>query len=227
MTTAFRTTALAVAMAAFSCGALADPVVLNFDALGKAAVEANAPIRVQEVDGFFFTGAYAYDTRMLTSKDPEPVGGQSGGYLLNSGRDAKTANIVISLTDPNAAVARGNGADSKFAGQYFESISFSLFSSSDPTVSYTTAKGVLVTTELTKGSTMLLWSFNNALKDIADSDQVTSLVFSAGGGYLGLDDMKITLTDGGNPGGNVPEPASYALVGLALLAAGSASRRRA
>ena len=72
---------------------------------------------------------------------------------------------------------------------------------------------------------MLLWSFGNVLKDISPSDQVTSLVFSAGGDFIGLDDLKITLTDGGNPGGNVPEPASYALVGLALLAAGSASRR--
>ena len=225
MTSAFRTTALAAALAAFSCGALADAVVLDFTSLGQQAFEAKAPIRVQEVDGFFFTGAYAYDTRMLTAKDPEPSGGKGGGYLLNSGRDSKTGDIVISLKDPKAAIAKGANAADKFANQFFESISFSLFSSGAPIVSYTTAKGGLVTAELTHGSSMLLWSFGNVLKDISPSDQVTSLVFSAGGDFIGLDDLKITLTDGGNPGGNVPEPASYALVGLALLAAGSASRR--
>ena len=230
MTSAFRTTALAAALAAFSCGALAVPVVLDFEALGKQAVEANAPISVGAVDGFYFQGAYAYNTSMLSGNDPMPAGDNAGGYLVNRGRDFKTNDIVISLQKPQEVAAKNADTATDFSGQFFQAISFSLFSSgASPTLSYTTASGRQEIIELNSGSGAMFWSFGNGPFDFDPQDQVTSLVFSARGAVLGLDNMEITLTAAGNPGGggNVPEPTSYALVGLALLAAGAATRRRA
>ncbi len=61
-------------------------------------------------------------------------------------------------------------------------------------------------------------------------ENYTTLQFDFGTGTLGLDNLQFTLSDAtvpNNGGGTVPEPASYALVGLALLAAGAASRRKA
>ncbi len=233
MTSAFRTTALAAALAAFSWGAAAAPVTLislNFEEQGQAALAAEAPVLVSEVLDVFFDGAWGYEWNMLTAKDPMPTDDNTGGFLINRSRDINTtSDIVVSLEDLTLAAARAAGVASAYPGQFFKSISFSLFSAGlRPTLSYTDAKGLQQTINLTPGSNDMLWSNGNGPYDFNPLDQVTTLVFSAQGAVFGLDDLEITLTDG-NPGGggNVPEPTSYALVGLALLAAGSASRRRA
>ena len=67
----------------------------------------------------------------------------------------------------------------------------------------------------------------NSLLVFRDTDRVDRLEFApaAPGSVFGMDNLNIELsqTTTDNP---VPEPASYALVGLALLAAGGASRKR-
>ncbi len=233
MTSAFRTTALAAALAAFSWSAAAAPVTLislNFEEQGQAALAAEAPVLVSEVLDVFFDGAWGYEWNMLSGQDPMPTDDNTGGFLINRSRDINTtSDIVVSLEDLTLAAARAAGVASAYPGQFFKSISFSLFSAGpSPKLKWNDAKGEEKTVDLTPGNNDMIWSKGNGPYGFDPLDKVTTLVFSAQGAVFGLDDLEITLTDA-NPGGggNVPEPTSYALVGLALLAAGSASRRRA
>lgn len=233
MTSAFRTTALAAALAAFSFGAMAEVVRLDFEDLGKQAVADKAPVAVDIVEKIYFSGAYAWATDMLDSKqdDPMPSGGVPGGFLVNRSRAFDTSDIVLSLDEIVLKAAKGAGAAASvlnsYPGQFFASITFSLFTFSDkPTLKFDNANGEEQSRELTPGSDLLLWSAPNTIR-FDPLDQVRTLIISAPGfAVLGLDTMEITLTAANPGGGTVPEPASYALVGLALLAAGSASRRR-
>ena len=77
---------------------------------------------------------------------------------------------------------------------------------------------------MTRGDGEKRWS-RSGLYEFNPLMQFDRLEFSSGIAVLGLDNLSITLTAAGG-GGTAPEPASYALVGLALLAAGTASRRR-
>lgn len=229
MTSAFRTTALAAALVAFSWGASAAPVTisLDFDKLGADAIDAKAPIPVSVVDGVYFQGAWAYEWNMLKPSDPSVADGNEGGFLINRDRNPTTTfDIVVSLEELTVAAAKAAGATT-YPGQFFKSITFSLFTGgAKPTLSYTDANNEQKSRNLTPGDGDLLWSDGNTYTFDA-LDQIRTLVFSGSqGAVLGLDNLQITLTDAIPGGGNVPEPASYALVGLALLAAGSARRRR-
>lgn len=231
MTSAFRTTALAAALGVFSWGASAAPVTiisLDFDKQGEEAIAAQAPIAVSVIDNVYFTGAWAYEWNMLRPSDPSLADGNESGFLINRNRTPTTTfDIVVSLEDLAVAAGKAAGATA-YPGQFFKSITFSLFTAgAKPTLSYTDASNVVKSRNLTAGNGDLLWSDGNTYTFDA-LDQIRTLVFSGSNdAVLGLDNLQITLTDAIPDGGNVPEPASYALVGLALLAAGSASRRRA
>jgi len=230
MTTLLRQTALAAALAVASFGALADPVVIDFNAEGQQAFDNNkTPVKVTNVKGVSFSGAYAWREDMLNigspDFDPEVGPGNSSGFLMNRSRTVTGLDIVVSLEDlALAAAAASPSAASSFPNQYFSRISFSLFSAGTPKLTWFDINGREKTKDLTAGSSQLLWSSNN-FAEFDPLDQVTKLVFSANGGLFGIDNLSITLTDPGT-GGNVPEPAGYALVAMALLAAGAASRRR-
>lgn len=224
MTTALRRTALAAALVAISSSAMAGVVVIdiNFDALGAQAAASNTAVEFQGEQGLNFSGGYVAARNCCNVPDVG-MNNTSAGYLTNrlpSGSNGQ--NILLSLEDLVTAVT-GLSAASAYPNQFISAITFSVFTrSSLPTVTFTDRNNVTNSKLATPGGAF--WSHNNSFT-FDPLDQVSTLSFSVGGGFFAIDNLSVTLTDGGT-GGNVPEPASYALVGLALLLAGSASRRR-
>ena len=115
-----------------------------------------------------------------------------------------------------------------YPGRYFESIDFIFATNAtNPSLRGYDANNLLVKDNLPlKGGNVLMpWSSAGDPAFSFNGLKVTRLEFFNNGAQLSLDDLDITLTDT-DAGGIVPEPASFALVALALLAAGGASRRR-
>ena len=234
MTSALRRTALTAALVALSGSALADVVVsIDFNDLGSKLGPNDAPVELRTERDFNFSGAFLYAPGMLKAGDPKPDDLTGvGGFLSNVNRGGTTFNsIVLSLESlilaaTKTAAPGGPSAASAFPNQFISAISFSLFTDSNsPRVSYVDTNNQAKSQSPTGGGTGL-WAKNAFNFD--PLDQVSTLTFTAGAGFFALDNLSITLTAAGNGGGggNAPEPAGYALVGLALLAAGSASRRR-
>jgi hypothetical protein len=239
----FRTTALAAALAATSMGASAGPVTLtktlDLTGLGQQAIDANngtgAPVAVGEIDGFVFSdNVFAYHSSMLKpGGNPgddldTPALDTTGPFIMNGDR---TTGLLGGPPFMPLTISLGKGfTDQK---RYFQSIDTSIFSSATFTVrlysgpgdtplsspSYTpTYPGVLKWEPWSPGTP---WSETLAVDRIEISVEGTA-------GYVGLKDISITLSGGTTVTPNpAPEPAGYALVGIALLAAGAASRRRA
>lgn len=232
MRTLFRTTALAAAMAAFSIGAAALPTTIDLDLrpLGQAAADAHRPVEVGHFANMYFKNLWAFRSDMWTGSDPKPGDNSPGTYVANRGRNDFTAkDIIISLEGPGGGAGAGASGKDSFPGQFFQSISFRIFSSADPLeIFWAGADGKeLGSTPVTPGSTDLLWSPRQTY-NFNPLQEVRQLRLSASGATIGLDSLQITLTEAstGGGGGSVPEPASYALVGLALLGAAAAGRRR-
>lgn len=221
MTSILRTTALAAVLAASSWGAAAAPVVLKlglsgFDDQFDAAKE---PAKVERLNKVGFEGAWAYRKDILQFGDPAPGDDRPGNYISNRDRGSSAAqDVVISLDS-------GSGQTNPFPGQYLLSIGFSLFTSADELkISFADSNGNQLTSRLTPASSDMLWA-TGYRADFKEVDQIRQIRLSSDGAVLGLSDLELTLTEAIDPG-VVPEPASYALVGLALLAAGTAGRRR-
>ena len=233
MTSMFRTTALAATLAAASFGLIAGPLTVKLDLfeLGEDAKKADngkgAPVAVGEIQGFVFSdNAFAYHPSMLYVPpsgstdlgDLTPPDKTSGAFIMNGDRSTLSfGGLEISL---------GKGYRSE--GRYFQYLDTSLFASAPFSVKlYSGSK--LVPPSYDPTFPNLTWQPWEPGTAWSETDRIDRVVISAGsGGYVGLQEISLTLssaTTGG--GGNVPEPGSYALVGLALLAAGAASRRRA
>lgn len=221
----FRIVALTAALAALSSVASAAEVRLNFNDLGTQAETAGAPVAVPDTQGLRFRGAFGYGVGMLGSDDPENldmVSAGKGGFLLNKQRGASTTDIILSLVQ-SPAITRS--ADPVV---FFQSITFNLFTKGTGAANklYATgANGEDQGRQMTSGGGDT-WTSLPTTYTFDPLAQVTSLRFTAGGAAFALDDMVIALSSAPGPGGNVPEPASYGLAGLALLAAGAASRRK-
>lgn len=223
----FRILALTAALSALSPAAFAVLVPLDFNDIGARAETAKEPIEVNVLEGLQFTNAYGYGVGMLTPADDDNLAKASagkGGFLLNKPRGGSTADITISFVASRArAVA---------PAAIFESITFELFTNGDCNSSTSNPNQLIATgskgefsQEMTCGGNDR-WSGSPLTYKFDPLAEITSLRFTAGGATFALDNMTVsTLADPGN-GNNVPEPASYGLVGLALLAAGTASRRK-
>jgi hypothetical protein len=220
-----RTTALAAALCTFACGSFAETISINFGTLGGVA----SPIEVTELKGFKVSGAYAYDVELLTTaastKDfyadiendfPKQT---SGGFLLNkdgSSSSSKTSRIVFSI--PSAGTS--------YAGQYITSLTYSWWAVGGA-LGVDGCNVTCTNNGMSNSSGIAEWPKTPESRKFSADDKVSRVEFFAkNNGLFGLQSIELTLTPG-EPGNNVPEPAGYALVGLALLAAGTANRRRA
>ena len=245
MRTAFRSTALAAALAVVSCGAMAEKI--DFESFWGATVDAGAAptavgVKDARVKGFLFSEgtAWAYRKEMLNPSldvlpdvwespgtckppvgaDPDVVCNNSG-FIMNKTRRTGDGSVIDISLDPTV-----------FGGRFITSITLDLF--------HNAANGKL----------FVLDANGNALGDFdgfppgtrvwrewrADLDLIknpkfataTTLRFNFGGHALALDNLNFTLSAAvPPPPPGVPEPGSYAQVGLALLAACAARRRKA
>lgn len=223
MNPTFRTLALTAALSALTSVASAAEVKLDFNALGEQADKIGKPVPVPATGGLNFGGAYVYGQTMLAGipgfANLALASTTRGGMVLSRapGTDANN-DIILSLVQ-NTATARATSP-----AVFFDAITFRLFTKGtgdDNRLFATGPSGEDKGTPLTGGGGDR-WSILQTY-DFDPQAQITSLRFNAGGAAFALDDMLVTLT--ADPG-VVPEPASYGLVGLALLAAGAASRRK-
>ncbi|MDO8376879.1 MAG: PEP-CTERM sorting domain-containing protein [Aquabacterium sp.] len=222
MKTAFLKSTAAAALVMLSLGAQADAVTLNFDGILASGATAPDPLGTLSVNGasFSFTGAYVWESRFSdtgdTSTEPIPADSNPGnGFIANRSRAENGLIIGMNLL-PVANVTR-----------YIKSVKFDLFVPADtPFVRGFSKNGTTpdLTATFSEGSGK---AWVPALSvDFGEKSVVSRLEFGGTGmGTIGLDKMTIEFT-AADIGGTVPEPASYALVALALLAAGGASRRR-
>lgn len=217
MTTTIRKVALAAAAATASLGAQATLVDFNdlFTSTSTASVALGS---LPSYGGLVFSGAWAYTdaiaTTEITAGTKPAARADSGGFAFNLPPPGTASASVMSfrLNAPNS---------------YFTSLDFD-YATSDLTAislySGTTSVGTLA---LTKGDANMVWGSPNAAFPFTKAQSIDRIDFT-GGFRFALDnivyEVATTIPDGGN--GTVPEPASFALVALALLAAGGASRRR-
>ncbi len=224
MISMIRTTALAAALTLGCAGAMADQVSLNFDGLGSQL--GNTPLQVPEsqADGkLIVKNAYAFKDTMLIPDDNGPTSASNDVFIMNRTRDYATNAIEISL---------GSMFGLSGNGQYFQSLSMRLFASDLASVSWYHGTNLLGSRTLNEAGSSKKW-FNNILTPTDVNTpwdaalQIDRISISGRLGVVGIDDLIINLTAATTNPNPAPEPASYALVGLALLAAGAATRRRA
>jgi hypothetical protein len=228
MRTAIGKITAAATLAVLSLGAQASAVTLDFNSLIPAGATAPVAVGTSQV-GFTFSGAYAWNTGIATeTNDPKPGDlSNTSGFIVNKNRGADAGDIELLLSGSNT-------------GKFFKLLSFDLFvTQTTPVVeAHSVVNGVdhlIESFSLTPGDGNKLWS-TASLREFTALEQVNRLVIGTRSGtppapdfgILGMDNLNIDFiasTNGGG-GGTAPEPASYALVGIALLAAGTASRRR-
>lgn len=222
-----RIIALTASLSALAPAAIAAQVELNFNEFSTTT----EPVAVDVLQGLQFRGAFGYGVSMLGIQDPENLDYASdgkGGFLLNKQRGQSATDIVLTLVQ-NAAGTKGVSALTASPAVFFQAITFNLWTkgtvtSGNPNPNKLIATGASgpVSRDMTPGG-LDIWTTQPLTFNFDPLDQVTSLRFTAGTAAFALDDMVVTLT--GAPG-TAPEPASYGLVGVALLAAGAASRRK-
>ena len=205
MKTVFRRVALAAALlGAFSAQAGVVTKTIDFDDLG-----ATAPVEGKIIGDHYKSGfgvGFGAGGRVYNTTPPMPLPG-SKGYLGNVGDAA-----ILIIVDGNIN---------------YDLLTIDFAVATDPFSLQVTGRGGKTASFLLAGTTGGWQWVSNIALDLPNIGNISSIEFQAAAGkFFAVDNIDFgrTTSDGG---GTVPEPASYGLVAMALLAAGWASRRRA
>ena len=208
MKTVFRRVALVAALlGAFSAQAGVVTKTLDFDDLGASAPADGAVIGdhyKSEFGVIFGAGGRVYNTA-----PPTALPG-SKGYLSNTGDTGFSINVDAAVDYDLLTIDFALG-----------SVAFSL---------RVNDRDMGTTGWLTLAGTPGTWVWaEKVVIDLSNIGNISSIDFEVtqNSSFFAVDNINFgrTTSDGG--GGTVPEPASYGLVAMTLLAAGWASRRRA
>ena len=203
MTTVFRRIALAAALVV-GAGAAQAGVVISFDRLRIGEVVPNS--YANPFGASFSDSGAVYDTF------PNPINSSSTGHLGNN-----NAATPVSLSVLNGFIYN------IFSFDFSHSCLSGTFN-----VKVVGQDSEIVSKSWTCGVTSAFVPWQNAELDLTSVSRISTIEFGFSSlGLFGVDNLRLGTRDTGGGGGTVPEPASYGLVAMALLAAGWASRRRA
>jgi len=204
-----RAFALSATLAAIAVSAQASPtaIVLDFESLAKSATEAGASgVAVGGAfagSGLQFSGALAFHNDFTS-------------------HDTNWGSVFVEDAIDNIRIDAVKGFDLTFAKLTFNyGVGQAGFD-----VIVTDGNGKSATLNIV-GTTNFGWNAAVAQMDLSALGSISSIVFNSNdpNGLFALDNFSL-LPSTQPGGGNVPEPASFGLVALALLGA-AASRRRA
>ena len=214
MTSKFHAFSLGCVAAALAWPAQA--AFLDFEAIGLAAPSTGtAVLNSFSSDGLIFSAnAYAFHNSKASGNDdqgqiPKPPDGF--GYVrgqLNGFGDFTSFTIFI-------------------VGKNYVNFSLNIGAPTQPSqiLAYD-AGNVLLNTSLSSFANTNGWAWTGTPFELVNRTNQTAIdhiLFMSGKSGFAIDDLLFTEAGGG--GGKVPEPAGLGLVGLALAAAGAASRR--
>lgn len=226
MTAVFRAISVAAATAVLSVGAAAE--VVDFESLlGSLTQSPTNPLIYppdvgSSIAGFKFTDASAYGPDQLTggfSTPTEPTGTHGGSVYVLS-RKKNSAAAATRVTSIFVELAGTN------VGKDIESLSFNGAIIAGSLQAYARdGSGEYAVGFSLAADGSFFWGPQNL--DFSQLGVVDRIEFRSTGNVLfALDNLSFTYSSTGGGGGTVPEPQGYGLLGLALAAAGLATRRR-
>lgn len=197
-----------------AASAQAAPVVLDFEVLGLAAPSTGTPVGEAFKNQGFTFGADALAFHSGVVGDPNNWDSGPPARTNNFGFVSNTLDVGFTINVLAGFDFNGLTLDYAVASQSFEI----------KVVSRADSSGVVntVTRDVSASNAGWIWTENDEITK-AGFGLIDHIDFKPSAGFLAIDNLRFSPSA---PGANVPEPAGFALVALALLVAGVASRRR-
>ena len=201
-----------VSLALAAVTSQAAQVVLDFEVIGLAAPSTGTPVGdTFKAQGFSFdpsANAFHAGTDADAWQSGPPIHSGSFGFVSNSLGQGFTINVLAGFN------FNGLTLDYAVASQPFR---IQVVSRADSSGAVNTA-----TRDVTAAASGWVWTENDEIAK-GGFGLIDHINFLPSAGFLAIDNLRFTPEAAG---GNLPEPAGFGLVALALVGAGVATRRR-